>query len=142
MQVIKLAKTCFLLVGHVILLVNKVTNAAAIIHWSSKKLIRVVSSSLAAETISMQNLSSNMFFVKSLLKELLGAEAENIQGLVLNDNQDLFSCVHNIKACDDKRLLADVIGIRQAIHQDKVIHEVRYVPGKLMIADCLPNKEN
>ena len=81
-----------------------------------------------------------MFFVKSLLKELLGTEAENIKGLVLTDCQDLFSCVHNIKACDDKKLLADIIGIRQAIHDDKVIHEVRYVPGKLMIADCLTKK--
>ena len=55
----------------------------------------------------------------------------------MTDNQDLFSCIHNLKSCDDKRLLSDIINIRQAIYNDKTITEVRYVPSDVMIADCL-----
>ena len=127
----------FSIAGHVIMLINKETNAATILHWSSRKIERVVSSSLAAETLSLQQLSSNMYFVMSLLKELCGESVKELKGLALTDNQDLFSCIHNIKSCDDKRLLSDIISIRQAIHNDKTIAEVRYVPSTDMIADCL-----
>ena len=68
---------------------------------------------------------------------MFGSKADEIPGLALTDNQDLYSCVHNIKACDDKRLLADIINIKQAIVDDKTIQELRYIPKDLMIADCL-----
>ena len=39
--------------GHIIILVNKRTHAASPITWSSKKIERGVSSSLAAETLGV-----------------------------------------------------------------------------------------
>ncbi len=78
-----------------------------------------------------------MFFVRQILKQMLGSKADEIPGLAITDNQDLFSCVHNLKPCEDKRLLADVISIKQAIIDDKTITELRYVPKEEMIADCL-----
>ena len=103
----------------------------------SKKIDRVCSSSLAAETLSLQKLAGNMFFVRHMLKQMFGEKADNIPGLALTDNQDLFSCVHNLKPCEDKRLLADIISIKQAIADDKTITELRYVPKEKKIADCL-----
>ena len=123
--------------GHVIMILNKVSNAAAIIHWSSKKIDRVVASSLHAETLSMHSLLKNMYFARNLGSEIVGDVFKKMPGLILTDNQDLFSCVHNLKSCEDKRLLADIISIRQAIYEDKTISEVRYVESNLMIADCL-----
>ena len=123
--------------GYVIMLVNKTTSRAAVLTWSSKKIDRVCSSSLAAETLSLQKLAGNMFFVRHMLKQMFGEKADNIPGLALTDNQDLFSCVHNLKPCEDKRLLADIISIKQAIADDKTITELRYVPKEKMIADCL-----
>ena len=123
--------------GYVIMLVNKETSRAAVLTWSSKKIDRVCSSSLAAETLSLQKLTGNMFFVRQILKQMFGSKADDIPGLAITDNQDLFSCVHNIKACEDKRLLADIISIKQAIVDDKTITELRYVPKEEMIADCL-----
>ena len=123
--------------GYVIMLVNKVTNRAAVLTWASKKINRVCLSSLAAETLSLQKLAGNMFFVRHILKQMFGDKADNIPGLAITDNQDLFSCVHNLKACEDKRLLADIISIKQAIAEDKTITELRYVPKEVMIADCL-----
>ena len=127
----------FSVAGHVILLVNRKTNAATVLHWASRKIERVVTSSLAAETLALQKLSGNMYFVKSLLRDLCGDAVKSLQGLAIIDNQDLFSCIHNLKSCDDKRLLSDIINIRQSIYEDKTIAEVRFVPGNEMIADCL-----
>ena len=78
-----------------------------------------------------------MFFVRQILNQIFGSKADNIPGLAITDNQDLFSCVHNLKACEDKRLLADIISIKQAIIDDKTITELRYVPKEKMVADCL-----
>ena len=130
----------YAIAGYVILLVNKKTSAATVIDWSSKKIERVVTSSLAAETLSLQKMASNLYFVRKLLKELIGNHADSIPCLALIDNQDLFSCIHNIKSCEDKRLLADIINIRQHIHDDRTINEVRFIPREEMIADCLTKK--
>ena len=123
--------------GHIVMLVNKTTHAASILHWSSQKINRRVASSLAAETIAMQKLTENMFFVKQLMIEIVGPSAKEIPGLAITDNQDLFSCIHNIKSCENKRLLEDIIQIREAIHEDNVISEVRYASTFQNLSDCL-----
>ena len=78
-----------------------------------------------------------MFYVRQILKQMFGSKGDNIPGIALTDNQDLYSCVHNLKACEDKRLLADIINIKQSIVDDKTINELRYVPKEIMVADCL-----
>ena len=78
-----------------------------------------------------------MFFVKQLMTEIVGPSAEKIPGLAITDNQDLFSCIHNIKSCENKRLLEDIIQIREAIHDDNVISEVRYASTFQNLSDCL-----
>ena len=123
--------------GYVIMLVNKKTSRASVLTWSSKKIDRVCNSSFAAETMSLGKMAGNMFFVREILKQMFGEKAEKIPGLALTDNQDLYSCVHNLKPCEDKRLLADIIGIKEAIAVDKTITELRYISKDDMISDCL-----
>ena len=130
----------FAIAGHLILIVKKKTNAAAVVHWSSKKIERVVASSLAADTLAMQKLASNLFYVRRLQQEMIGSKIESLPCLVLIDNQDLFSSNHHIKACEDKRLLADIINIKQSIEEDKTLNDVRYVSSNQMLADCLTKK--
>ena len=93
----KSANEVFSVGGYVIMLVNKVTSRASVLTWSSKKINRVCSSSLAAEMLSLQKLAGNMFFIRQILKQMFGTKADEIPGLAITDNQDLFSCVHNLK---------------------------------------------
>ena len=123
--------------GQVIMLVNKITQASSIIFWASKKIDRVCTSSMAAEVLSLQKLSSHLFLTKQLLKNMLGKEGENIPCLALTDNHDTFSAVHTIKPVTDPRMQADVVVIRQAIHEDKTISELRFTPADTQLADCL-----
>ena len=128
--------------GHVILLVNKTTEAAAVVHWSSKKITRVVSSSLAAETLGLQQMTGTLYLVRQILEGLCGTQASQIPCLALTDSKNLWSCIHNISSCSDNRLQADVINIRQAIHDDQTIQEVRYIHSSQMLADCLTKQTN
>ena len=124
------------------MLVNKTTEAAAVVHWSSKKITRVVSSSLAAETLALQQMTGTLFLVRQILEGLCGSQANRIPCLALTDSKNLWSCIHNISSCSDNRLQADVINIRQAIHDDQTIQEVRYIHSSQMLADCLTKQTN
>ena len=123
--------------GYVVMLVNKITGAAVTLLWSSKKIDRVVNSSLAAETLALQKMTGKIFLIRKLLEGLLGEKAKRIPCIALIDSQNLWSCIHNLKACNDDRLQADIISIRQAIHDDHSIQEVRFVPTWEMLADSL-----
>ena len=103
------------------MLVNKVTNKASVLFWASKKIERVVSSSLAAETLALQKLFSTMFYIRQILSQMFGKAAENIPGLALIDNQDLWSTLHHLKNCEDKILFADIIQLKQSIIVDHTV---------------------
>ena len=138
----KSASNMFSVGGYVIMLVNKKTNAAAVLTWSSKKIERVVTSSLAAETLALEKMMSKVFLVRRLLEGIMGSEANTVPCIALVDSQNLWSCVHNISACSDDRLQADIINIRQSIHDDKSVNEVRYIHNSEMIADSLTKQTN
>ena len=123
--------------GQIVMLVNKFTNKASVLFWASKKIERVVSSSLAAEALALQKLFSTMHYVRQILNQMFGTSAKNIPGLALIDNQDLWSTLHHIKNCEDKRLLSDIIQLKQGIVIDHTVQEVRYVSSKEMLSDCL-----
>ena len=71
------------------------------------------------------------------MEELIGDVAKEIPGLAITDSQNLFSAIHNLKGVENRRTLADVINIKQAIFDDKTIQEPRFDTGKNNIADCL-----
>ena len=78
-----------------------------------------------------------MHYVRQILNQMFGTSAKNIPGLALIDNQDLWSTLHHIKNCEDKRLLSDIIQLKQGIVIDHTVQEVRYVSSKEMLSDCL-----
>ena len=138
----KSSTNVFSVSGYVIMIVNKHTNAAAVLTWSSKKIERVTTSSMAAETLALEVMMSKIFLVRRLLEGLVGETANSIPCIALIDSQNLWSCVHNISSCSDDRLQADIINIRQAIHDDKSVQEVRYIHGSEMVADSLTKQTN
>ena len=127
----------FSVAGHVIFLVNKKTNAATPITWSSKKIERVVNSSLAAETLAVVKTIGVIFFLKEILKQMYGKECGDIPCLTITDSKDLYEAVHNVKNTNDKRLLGDILQIKQAMAVDGIIEELRHVPSHEMLADSL-----
>ena len=124
--------------GHVVMILNKETMAASVIHWASKKIERVVHSSSAAETIAMQKMFSTIYLIRRTLKDMCGTRIKFLQCVALTDNQGLFSNIHHLKSTsEDYRLHSDIIELRQSIEQEKTVQEVRYVHSSQNLADCL-----
>jgi len=127
----------FSVAGHIVFLVNKATNQATTLTWSSKKIERVVNSSLGAETIAMTKLIGTVYFIKEILKQMYGQKGGDIPCLALTDSNNLFEAVHNVKTTQDKRLVGDILQIKQAMAIDNIITELRLVKSSEMYADSL-----
>ena len=68
---------------------------------------------------------------------MYGSEVGDIPCLTLVDSKDLYESIHNIKSPQDRRLIGDILQIKQAIAIDKIITEVRHVRSDDMLADPL-----
>ena len=123
--------------GHVIFLLNKRTQRATPLSWSSKKIERVVSSSLGAETIGVTKLIGSIYYIKEILKQMHGNKAGDIPCIAMTDSKDLYEAVHNIKHPQDKKLIGDIYQIKQAIAIEKLITELRLIKGSEMLANSL-----
>ena len=56
-----------------------------------------------------------------------GAEFGNIPRLTLTDSKGLSKAIHNIKSPGEKRIIGDILKIKQTIAIDKIITEARHV---------------
>ena len=92
--------------------------------------------------MGLQQMTGTLYLVRKLLEGICGVQANKIPCLALTDSSNLWSCIHNISSCSDNRLQADVINIRQRIHDDQTIHEVWYIHSSEMLADCLTKQNN
>ncbi|XP_057290806.1 uncharacterized protein LOC130613486 [Hydractinia symbiolongicarpus] len=87
-----------------------VENTMTPITWQSKKIKRVVRSTLAAETLALVN----------------GIDAYN---------KSLYEAAYSTKALEDKRLRVDMASLRQSTNQKEVI--LKWIPTKHQLADVL-----
>ena len=94
-------------------------------------------SSLGAETLGVVKVIGILYFIRNIFKQMYGVVAGNIPCLTLVDSKDLYEAVHNIKNPEDKRLIGDILQIKQAIAVDDIISELRFIPSEYMLADPL-----
>ena len=123
--------------ARVIIIVNKLTNAAAVIMWKSKQLKRVVHSSMAAEAMSCEEAISEIYQLRHMLRQMHGKQADKIPAISIVDCQDLVDSVHSLRPVEDKRLMGTIVEIKQAIVLDNTIQELRHVEKTKQVADGL-----
>lgn len=109
--------------------------------WQSKRIRRVVRSTLARETLAMSDGIDNAIFLATLFSELTTGSAElNAPVLVcVTDNHSLFDALKSTKQVTEKRLWLDISGIKELI-QNKTIKTVLWSETKAQLADCLTKK--
>ena len=120
--------------GHVVFLAGAGGRAAPL-GWSSNKIRRVVSSTSAAEALSLQSSLSHAIFLRALLTETLGVEDSKIPIRSYIDSNDLFQAIKSTKFVEDKRQRLDIALIKQDVEEQAV--EVRWVETGDMLADPL-----
>ena len=103
--------------------------------WQSRKIKRVVKSTLAAETMALLEGTECCFLIKSTLLRILGLSNDtNLRIKAITDNKSLYDAVHSTKTVEDKRLKVDICALRDMM-QRKEIHNVEWIESDNQIAD-------
>ena len=122
--------------GHIIFLVGKNGNYSPN-SWQSKKIWHVVKSTLAAETLALQEGAENCYILRSIIDGIYQLQLEeSVQVKCLTDNQSLCDTLHSTKGISDKRLKVDICMICKMI-ENKVISQVSWIDTKKQLANCL-----
>lgn len=109
--------------------------------WQSKRIRRVVRSTLARAILDMSDGIDNAIFLANLFSELTTGNAElNAPSLVcVTDNRSLFDALKSTKQVTEKRLKLDLSSIKELI-QSKEIKEMLWSDTKGQLTDCLTKK--
>ena len=121
--------------GFIIFICNQ-HNQVAPIQWQSKKVRRVVGSTLAAKSLAQLDAADASFLIKSLLVELLQCSGDKIKIGSITDNKSLFETLYSTKMTEDKRLRVDIAVLRERLGNGE-IDKVHWVEISYQIADCL-----
>ena len=100
----------------------------------TRKLKRVVKSTLTAETLALQEVIEAAIMIKAMFLEILNVDAHNqilpIKCVTLHD------AVYSTKTLTEKRLKIELCAIREWLEKQE-IHSVIWVCSEDQLADCL-----
>ena len=106
--------------------------------WQSRKLKRVVKSTLTAETLALQEVIDLAFTIKCMLLEISNLSMQNqilpIKCIV--DSKSLYDAVYSSNNPAEKRLKVELCSIRESLEKGE-IQSVKWVVSKDQLADCL-----
>ena len=119
--------------GYIIFLTDS-DGKYCVLTWQSKRIKRVVRSTLAAECLAIGSAADAAIHLQSTLRELFPRLAAPIH--IFSDNDSLVKSVHSSTSVEDKRLQIEVAVLRDMIKQQDV-QEIRWIPTKLNLADSL-----
>ena len=118
--------------SYIILMTDEINKLMAPIAWQSKRIKRVVKSTLAAETLSLVEAADASFWLQSVLNEILGTNKFNIE--CRSDSQSLCNAIRSSTALSEKRLTVDIAILREMLSKGE-ISEVIWVPASAQTAD-------
>ena len=123
--------------GGLIIFLRDETGKRCPIFWQSRKIDRVVNSTLAAETMALVEGAGTAVYMAGIIKELIGNV--NIRILCYTDNKSLVESLYSSKQVNDRRLRLDVNVIENMLARGE-ISRVIWVNSKDQLADCLTKR--
>ena len=102
--------------------------------WNAHKIKRVVRSTLAAETLSLQEGLETAYYYRQMVEEILGLESKTIPIEAYIDNKSVIEAILSTRMVDDKRLRVDVAAIQELLKLHD-INRIQWVPGHLQLAN-------
>ena len=121
--------------GYILLIVNIKNGNCAPIEWRSNKIKRRVVSTLAAELLSLVTAIDAAIGTRDQLCEITAGKV-NLKIKAITDNRSARDTIYSEKANDQKRLRAEIAGVKESI-EEGLLEEVKWVPGASMLADIL-----
>ena len=107
------------------------------IFWQSRKLKRVIQSTLAAETLALVEGAETSFYIASILKEVTKIKEMKIHCYV--DSKSLVDALSSSKQVDNRRLRID-IAVLDDMLEKKELSTVSWIDTKNQLADCLTKR--
>ena len=118
------------------MMMNMRSEKTCILSWRSKKIKRKVSSSLAGETLAMVETIGEVVYTRAVLEQVYGGRMRQLPAIIFTDSNNLYKSIYSTKLVNDPWLIPDVAAVKEAL-EEKVVTEVRLVPGDQMLANCL-----
>ena len=93
--------------------------------WKSRKLKRVVKSTLTGETLALQQVIEAAIMIKTMFLEILNVDAHNqiLPIKCVNESNSLHDAVYSTKTLTEKRLKIELCGIQESLDKQE-IHSV------------------
>ena len=123
--------------GHVIFLADENLRSAPLA-WTVNKVKRVVTSTLAAEALSLHACINHAIYIRHVIAEALNRKPADMQIIAYTDSNNLSNSLHSTTLVSDQRLRIDIGAIKQAMSEDNVA--VKWLPKQEMLADSLTKK--
>jgi hypothetical protein len=120
-------------IGFVIVLTDR-NQSANILHWSSIKCKRVTRSVLASELYRLAHGFDIGAIIKSTIQRIL--QLEQLPLVLYTDSKSLYDCLVKLGTTQEKRLMVDLMCLRQAYKRRKII-EVKWIRGRNNPADAI-----
>ena len=121
--------------GHIIFLTDFLNKCCPLI-WNSSKIKRVLRSTLAAETLALNEGCETALYLSQILAEIL--HLEHIPSTCLTDNKPLYDVTNSLTSTTDRLLRVEIATIRQLCERKQVT--LKWVVGKHQPSDCLTKK--
>ena len=122
--------------GFIIFLCDTNSNRCPIF-WQSRKIRRVVKSTLAAEALALLDGASAAVYLSNILQEISGCNSIPIKCFV--DNQSLVEALSSYKMVDDRRLRIDISVLKNMLENEE-LKEVSWIDTSKQLADCLTKR--
>ena len=122
--------------AYIILLMDCLGQRCPIL-WQSRKLRRVVKSTIAAETMALIEGAEAAVYIAQILSCVTSHTKLKVFCYV--DNKSLVDSLNSIKRVDDKRLRIDLAVIENMVISGE-ISKVSWIPSKQQLADCLTKR--
>ena len=127
--------------GGYVLFLKDETDKSNLIGWQSKKIRRVVKSTLASEALALSDGVDNAFSLASLAGEIIfGVKKKQIPIHCHVDNNDLVQAIHSKKNVSDKRLRIEINSMKEMIAREE-ISKIRWIESQKQIANALTKKD-
>ena len=106
------------------------------IMWKSRKIRRVVNSTLAAETMALVEVAESAHYIQSILEDI-GVNGVSLKCFV--DSKSLVDALRSMKQVDNKYLRINMAILKEMLQKGEIT-SVEWIDTKKQVANCLTKK--
>ena len=123
--------------GFIIFLESDAGHRRCPIYWQSRKIDRVVDSTLAAETLALHDGAKTSIYLAAIIKDMFKDAIIKVK--CITDNKSLVDALDSEKMIKDRWLRLHMLGINDMISKGEV-DKVQWIESKNQLADALTKK--